>query len=380
MSKGQEIANELAGASAPANSSQPQGKSATAAIISAVGALAAAGVSAWSAHRSNQRNIDLMHEQNQWNLDQWSRENAYNLPTSQIARLRAAGLNPALIYGEGGIMNESASSQPAADAPTMRSELNIDPLTASQISLNQAEARRLDTQSEIDKGTLDVEQQNLIEFRRQVDGELQRVQSYCNDIVSIINQRNKDFDEKVREFDNLYKIDEEKLKQAWEDLGISKENLRMAIEMFPLMKRSERARAASLFSEAYETRMRGDIENWERRIAKFNYELESILQSQRLLMANQLREGERYRILSNVEEYRMRYGMYGNYADKWLQFNDDGTHDADLWGLYLLSLTNSGAGSSLNPSMFFDLRQPSRSFGKAAKKVLKPKPKPIGFK
>lgn len=143
MNKGEQMATQLAGASAPANSQQPQGKSAAAAIIGAVGALISAGISGYSAWRSNQRNVDLMHEQNNWNFEQWNRENAYNLPQSQRARLIAAGLNPALIYGEGGIMNEAANSQPAADAPTMRPELNLDPMTASQIALNNAQAKSI---------------------------------------------------------------------------------------------------------------------------------------------------------------------------------------------------------------------------------------------
>lgn len=145
MSNGEQMAAKLAGASAPANSQQPQGKSATlaSAIIGGVSALAAAGVSGYSAWRANRANRDLMHEQNQWNLDQWNRENLYNLPSSQFARLKAAGLNPSLIYGEGGIMNEAANSFPAADAPTMRPELTIDPLTASQVQLNEAQAQSI---------------------------------------------------------------------------------------------------------------------------------------------------------------------------------------------------------------------------------------------
>ena len=44
-------------------------------------------------------NLMLARQQNQWNLEQWQRENDYNSPTSQMARLRAAGLNPDLMYG-----------------------------------------------------------------------------------------------------------------------------------------------------------------------------------------------------------------------------------------------------------------------------------------
>lgn len=37
----------------------------------------------------------------QQNLDDWNMQNEYNSPTSQMARLREAGLNPNLVYGKG---------------------------------------------------------------------------------------------------------------------------------------------------------------------------------------------------------------------------------------------------------------------------------------
>ncbi|MBV3878019.1 hypothetical protein, partial [Bacteroides xylanisolvens] len=45
-------------------------------------------------------NLNLAKLRNQWNIDQWNRENAYNSPASQMARYKAAGLNPDLIYGQ----------------------------------------------------------------------------------------------------------------------------------------------------------------------------------------------------------------------------------------------------------------------------------------
>lgn len=39
--------------------------------------------------------------QRQDNLADWTMQNEYNSPTSQMARLREAGLNPNLVYGNG---------------------------------------------------------------------------------------------------------------------------------------------------------------------------------------------------------------------------------------------------------------------------------------
>ena len=48
-------------------------------------------------------------------LEQWNRENEYNKPINQMARLKEAGLNPNLVYGNGA-QSVSASSPRASSA------------------------------------------------------------------------------------------------------------------------------------------------------------------------------------------------------------------------------------------------------------------------
>lgn len=48
---------------------------------------------------SNRARKQLEQQARDWNLEQWHRINAYNHPLAQIERLKAAGLNPNLIYG-----------------------------------------------------------------------------------------------------------------------------------------------------------------------------------------------------------------------------------------------------------------------------------------
>lgn len=43
--------------------------------------------------------------QRNWNEDMWERQNAYNTPANQMKRLKDAGLNPALMYGQGNVGN-----------------------------------------------------------------------------------------------------------------------------------------------------------------------------------------------------------------------------------------------------------------------------------
>ncbi len=47
------------------------------------------------------QDLDMWNRQSQWNREQWDIQNEYNLPANQMQRLRDAGLNPNLIYGNG---------------------------------------------------------------------------------------------------------------------------------------------------------------------------------------------------------------------------------------------------------------------------------------
>ena len=67
------------------------------------------GVQLYRDKQARDYNLKLAQMQNEWNIQQWKRENAYNDPSAQLARLKAAGINPDLVYG-GGISNTSASS------------------------------------------------------------------------------------------------------------------------------------------------------------------------------------------------------------------------------------------------------------------------------
>lgn len=52
-------------------------------------------------NKQNQYNMDFWHKQNAYNLDMWNLQNQYNSPIEQMARMKKAGLNPHLFYGQG---------------------------------------------------------------------------------------------------------------------------------------------------------------------------------------------------------------------------------------------------------------------------------------
>ena len=66
-------------------------------------------------NRENQAwNEKMMDKQNAWNLAQWNRENEYNFASQQVARYRAAGLNPYLMMqnGSAGSASSVTSASP----------------------------------------------------------------------------------------------------------------------------------------------------------------------------------------------------------------------------------------------------------------------------
>lgn len=60
--------------------------------------------------REQQFNKQMAEYQNQQNLAFWQMQNNYNTPARQVQRLQEAGLNPALIYGNGSTSTGNATS------------------------------------------------------------------------------------------------------------------------------------------------------------------------------------------------------------------------------------------------------------------------------
>lgn len=76
-----------------------------------------------SQFKEQQKLINLQYQKN---LEQWNRENEYNAPKAQMQRLRDAGLNPNLVYGNGNNTAGTAASSPSyglAEAPNIIGEI-----------------------------------------------------------------------------------------------------------------------------------------------------------------------------------------------------------------------------------------------------------------
>lgn len=97
--------------------------------------------------RENQRQRDYeteMYERSKNdNLDFWHMSNMYNTPEQQMQRLKSAGLNPNLAYGNGSVANTADTIK--SPAPNTSNSTNVQPVDLSGVSnaINQLYDLRL---------------------------------------------------------------------------------------------------------------------------------------------------------------------------------------------------------------------------------------------
>ena len=121
----------------------------------------AAGANMNSTLWTNAANEEMQQQQNKWNLEQWHRNNAYNHPAAQMQRLKAAGLNPDLLYGQnaGGAMGNS-SSPAQGTQPIPKQPFFLDPTMIAQLGLIDAQKKNVDADTQVKLADAEGRQQN----------------------------------------------------------------------------------------------------------------------------------------------------------------------------------------------------------------------------
>lgn len=111
------------------------------AVISGSASLLGQGINAYATGKTNRQSRAFAREmydrQRQNAMDDWYMQNEYNHPSSQMARLRAAGLNPNLVYGNGA-PNQGGSVR-STDTPSWNPK-------APQFDLGSVSGAYFDTQ------------------------------------------------------------------------------------------------------------------------------------------------------------------------------------------------------------------------------------------
>lgn len=126
------------------------------------------------AQETNQANKDMYQQQYQDQLEMWHMQNAYNDPSNEVSRLRAAGLNPSLTFGnaaQAGSMSVPSAS-PAVGA-TMQAPHYSDVVgTAFRDAINTA----LSVLSTYGSSSKDLAEAKGVEIDNQTRDQMNRVQ------------------------------------------------------------------------------------------------------------------------------------------------------------------------------------------------------------
>jgi len=93
----------------------------TLAALAAAGAVGQ-GILGYAGQRTaNRTNIELARRGEKHEINMWNMANEYNTPHAQMLRMREAGLNPNLMYGQGNTGN--APGHPSPQVPTVQNEM-----------------------------------------------------------------------------------------------------------------------------------------------------------------------------------------------------------------------------------------------------------------
>lgn len=109
-------------------------------------------------------------KQNEYNTSAWQMNNEYNTPANQLARLRDAGINPNLFYGNGqsvaGI-SKSAPQQVAPRSPDIAGALKNSVLAYQQAKLNQAQVEQINANRDFIRAQT---MRTIAETPKEIDG------------------------------------------------------------------------------------------------------------------------------------------------------------------------------------------------------------------
>lgn len=139
---------------------------ATATLVAGGIAAAANGGNMYAQAKTNKKSREFAKEmydlQRGDNISDWNLQNAYNHPAAQMERLKAAGLNPALMYG-GGPGNMSAGSVSSATPKVSYATPPQLDLGAIQNSgMNMLQAARFERENDLVKADIELKRNQSI--------------------------------------------------------------------------------------------------------------------------------------------------------------------------------------------------------------------------
>lgn len=182
-----------------------------------VGSFLSAEVNRRSQERSFQQQKELQNDAQNYNTLMFDMTNAYNSPVAQMARFKAAGLNPNLIYG---MMANTATapSISAGSAPSPAQMSAPSMLETSQIGLLDAQKRNIDADTDLKLAQSDMERFEK-EYKDTVTryfDEQRTASEYQHGLSAAIDNFTRGFKPDIQKGDNgdLY-FDDSRFQREW---------------------------------------------------------------------------------------------------------------------------------------------------------------------
>ncbi|MDC8027743.1 hypothetical protein NBY09_16470 [Elizabethkingia anophelis] len=151
---------------------------------------------------NNSSNKKIARENREFSLEMWNRNNEYNTPLAQMQRLKEAGLNPNLMYGQGTTGNSSSPAKADGANPTQyklnfleaaqlhqQQKLNEQSiqLQKSQTELNHAQAQKVNAETaNTHANTLNT--QETMQFNRESRPKILQKYDLENQSISLSNE------------------------------------------------------------------------------------------------------------------------------------------------------------------------------------------------
>jgi ribosomal protein L25 (general stress protein Ctc) len=185
-------------------------------------------------------NKALMEMQQKFDRGMFDYSNAYNTPAAQMRRLKQAGLNPALMYGQGTTGNTNASMPTADTIPTTFSGAEIAQSAAagaqmsvmnSQVQLNKANAIAKGIDSAVNAGQYGIAKQ-LSQFQMQ-------------NLAKDIEVKNQNISESIARIKNVSA--DTRLKAQQKLTLMSQEDLNKATALFTKQKTDKGVTGSTIF-------------------------------------------------------------------------------------------------------------------------------------
>lgn len=308
--------------------SNVQTKNLAAPIISGATGLASNLANVYMQNQTNRTNQSIARENNAWNREMWNTQTQYNTPANQMQRLKNAGLNTSLMYGQ---PQNVAGTPPTSDTNNKAQAPRVELDQVASNALQAYNQQRL-TEAQVNNVNKDTEGKEIsniksavglpFEYQKQflgvkqqeatIDSTLKTIEYQSAQIANIKQETlNKELEgqQLAANINYLEKTMKARIQTTTNQWAISKNNVKLSEQEVKNSKLQATLIASQVLTEATK---RQDISERLQLFKEFTQEEISSIQ-----MSNQ-KQGidlANYQKMRGTPEHQTTYGLVMKYVD-----------------------------------------------------------------